>query len=92
MLLIKKCKAVEIVIPLKYLSTFSDHWKLINYCKIHLELSWTKDYVTSNIAAVTIFKIKSKTLYVPIVTLSIKDVSLTSQLNEGFKRLAYWYE
>ena len=39
MLLIKKCKAVEIVIPLKYLSKFSDHWKLINYCKIHLELS-----------------------------------------------------
>ena len=60
---------------------------LIN-CKIHLELSWSKDCVMSNIAGVTIFKITSTKLHVPIVTLSTKDnVNLTKQLNEGFKIL-----
>ena len=35
----------------------------------------------------TTFKKTSTRLYVPIVTLSIKDnVNLTKQLNEGFKR------
>ena len=63
---------------------------LIN-CKIHLELGWSKDYIMSNIAVVTAFKIAK--LYVPIVTLSTKDnVSLTKQLNEGFKRPVYWNE
>ena len=65
---------------------------LIN-CKIHLELGWSKDYIMSNIAEVTAFKITSTKLYVPIVTLSTKDnVSLTKQLNEGFKRPVYWNE
>ena len=40
---------------------------LIN-CKIHLELIWTKDCVMFNIVGVTIFKITSTKLYVPIVT------------------------
>ena len=41
----------------------------------------------------TTFKITSKKLYVPIVTLSTKDnVNLTKQLNEGFKRSVYWNE
>ena len=41
----------------------------------------------------TTFKIASTILYVPIVTLSTKDnVKLTKQLNEGFKRPAYWNE
>ena len=45
----------------------------------------------SNIAGVSIFKITSTKLYVPIVTLSTKDnVRLTKQLNEGFKRSVYW--
>ena len=40
-----------------------------------------------------IFKITNTKLYVPIVTLSTKDnVNLTKQLNEGFKRPAYWNE
>ena len=39
----------------------------------------------------TTFKISITKLYVPIVTLSIKDnVNLTKQLNEGFKRSVYW--
>ena len=65
---------------------------LIN-CKIHLELSWTKDCVMSNIAGVTIFEITSTKLYVPIVTSSTKDnVSLTKKLNEEFTRSVYWNE
>ena len=65
---------------------------LIN-CQIHLELSWSKDCVMSNIAGLTAFKITSVKLYVPIFTLSIKDnANLTKQLNEGFKRPAYWNE
>ena len=41
----------------------------------------------------TTFKITSTKLYVPIVTLSTKDnVNLTKQLNERFKRSAYWNE
>ena len=41
----------------------------------------------------TTFQIRSTKLYVPVVTLSTKDnVNLTKQLNEGFKRSAYWNE
>ena len=41
----------------------------------------------------TTIKITSTKMYVPIVTLSTKDnVNLTRQLNEGFKRSAYWNE
>ena len=44
----------------------------------------------SSVAGATAFKIISTKLYVPIVTLSTKDnVSLTKQLNEGFKRSVY---
>ena len=39
------------------------------------------------------FQITSTRLYVPIVTLLIKDnVNLTKQLNEGFKISVYWNE
>ena len=65
-------------------------------CKIYLELSWTKDCVIStavNNDNKTTFKITITKLYVPIVTLSTKDnLSLTKQLNEGFKRSVYWNE
>ena len=39
----------------------------------------------------TTFEITSTKLYIPIVTLSIKDNgNLTKQLNEAFKRSVYW--
>ena len=88
----RKFKDVKTVVPLKYLSIFfrSLEMPLIN-CKIHLELSWTKDCVMSNIAGVTIFKIKNTKLYFPVLILSTKNnVSLTKQLNEGFERSVYW--
>ena len=81
---------------------------LVN-CKSHLELNWSKDCemygadlekqiennrnTENNKNRKITFKITSKKLYVPIVTLSSKDnVNLTKQLNEGFKRSAYWNE
>ena len=45
---------------------------LIN-CEIHLELSWIKNCVMSNITGETTFKITNTKLYFPIVTLSTKD-------------------
>ena len=82
------------VVLLKHLYSFfmSLEMRLIN-CKIHLELSWTKNFAMSSIAGVTAFQITSTKLYVPIVTLSTKDnVNLTKQLNEGFKRSVFWNE
>ena len=87
-------KNAKIVTPLRYSSNFfrSLEMPLIN-CKIHLELNWTKNYVTSNIAGATTFKITDTKLHVPTVTLSTKDnANLAKQLNEGFKRPVYWNE
>ena len=65
---------------------------LIN-CKIHLELSWSKDCVMSNVAGATEFKITSSRLYVAIVTLTSKDnVKLVKLLEEGLKRPVHWNE
>ena len=47
----------------------------------------------SNVSTATTFQITSTKLYVPVVTLSIKDnLNLAKQLNEGFKRSVYWNE
>ena len=95
-------KNVNAVVPLKYLSNFwqSSEMPLIN-CKIHLELSWTKNCVMygddayaaddDNNNRATTLEITNTKLYVPIITVSAKDnVNFTKQLNEGFKRLVYW--
>ena len=67
-------KAVEIIIPLKYLSNF---WKtlempLIN-CEVNLILTWSKDCAISNFTCEGKFAITETKLYVPVVTLSTKD-------------------
>ena len=87
---------VKLIVPLKYVRNFfrSLEMPLVN-CKIDLELTWHKDFMISsaNAAAnqVVSFMITDTKLYVPIVTLSIKDnTNLTKQLNEGFKRTIYW--
>ena len=65
---------------------------LIN-CKINLELNWTKNCVMLDIAGETALKVTNTKLYVLLVTLSTEDnVKPTKQLNEGFKRPAYWNE
>ena len=75
---------------------------LIN-CKTHIELNWNNNFVMYGADTYagddnannreTTFKITSTQLYVPIVTLSTKDIlNLTKQLNEVFKRSFYWNE
>ena len=87
-------KSAQIVVPLKYQSNFLRSLEMpLIYCKIHLELNWTKDCVLSDIAGATTFRIRSTKLYVPIVTFSTEDsATLTKQLTEGFKRSVYWNE
>ena len=85
-------KDVKIVVPLKYLSNFwrSLEMPLIN-CKAYLELNWIEDCTLSRAGISTKFETTDAKLHVPIVFLSTPDsVNLTKQLNEGFKRCAYW--
>ena len=87
-------KDVKIAVPLKYLSNFcrSLEMLLIN-CKIHLELNWSIDCVTSSIAGNTTSKITNIKLHVPIVTLSRTDnVKLVKLLEKEFNRPVYWNE
>ena len=63
---------------------------LIN-CKVHLELNWIEEYISSTDGDSAKIKITNAQLYVPIVTLSTKDyVHLTKQLSDRFKRSIYW--
>ena len=87
-------KGAKIVVPLKYLSNLSRSLEmpLIN-CKIHLELTWTKDCVLANTNANTRFKITNTKSQVPIVTLSSKNnVKLVKLLEDEFNRPVYWNE
>ena len=85
----------KLVVPLKHLSNFfrSLEMSLIN-CKINLELNWSQNCVLAthngNGGNIT-FTITEARLYVPIVTLSNKDVShLSKLLSERFKRSVFW--
>ena len=85
-------KDVEIIVPLKYLSNF---WRtlevpLIN-CEVILILAWSKDCVITNSTGEERFAITETKLYVPVVTLSIKDnEKLLQQLKSGFKKTISW--
>ena len=100
----RSLKNAKTVVPLKYLSDFfrSLEMLLIN-CKIHLERNWKNNCVMYGAGTYAggdnvnnreeTFKITSRMLFVPIVTLSSKDnVNLTKQFSEGFKRSVYWNE
>ena len=78
----------KIVVPLKKISNFFRSLEMaLTNCKIYLELSSANDCAMSSIAGATTIRITRTNLYVPIVTLSTKDiVNLKKQLNEGFKR------
>ena len=85
-------KDVEIIVPLKYLSSF---WRtleipLIN-CEVNLILTWSSTCVISSETGETKFKITDTKLYVPVVTLSTQDNAiLLQQLKSGFKRTINW--
>ena len=75
-------KDTKIVVPFKYLSNFwrSLEMSLINR-KIHLELNWIKDFISSSARDSAKCKIADAKLHVPKVTLSTKDkINLTKQL------------
>ena len=84
---------VKIALPLKYLSNF---WRLleiplINF-KVELSLSWNENCILTSLDdGNPTFTITDAKLYVPVVTLSIKDNDkLKKLLSEGFKRSVYW--
>ena len=88
-------KDVEIMVPLKYLSSF---WRtlempLIN-CYVNLILTWSSNCVLiataiQNQAAT--FEITDTKLYVPVVTLSTQEnTKFLQQLKSGFKRVINW--
>ena len=67
-------KDVEVIVLLKYLSNFwtTLEMPLIN-CEVNLELTWSKDCVSTNSTGEGKFAITETKLYVPVVTLSTKD-------------------
>ena len=85
-------KDVEIIVPLKYLSSF---WRtlempLIN-CEVYLILIWSKDCVSNNSTGEGKSAITDRKLNVPVVTLSTKDnEKLLQQLRSGFKKSISW--
>ena len=98
-------KEVEIIVPLKHLSNFwrTLDMPLIN-CEINLILEWSKNYVLTSKATRdadpevapdnptnATFKITDTKLYIPVVTLSIKnDKRLLEQLRTRFKTTIKW--
>ena len=91
-----------IAAPSKYLSNFSISLEipLIN-CKVELKNKWTKHCVLPSAGTEDadansdniIFTIKDIKLYIPVVTLSVKDnQKLSKLLIKGFERSMYWNE
>ena len=85
-------KDVEIMVPLKYLSSF---WRtlempLIN-CEVNLILTWSSTCVITESNGAGMFAITDTKLYVPVVTLSTKEnTKFLQQLKSGFKRVINW--
>ena len=85
-------KDVEIMVPLKYLSSF---WRtlempLIN-CKVNFILTWSSTCVITDSNGAGTFEITDTKLYVPVVTLSTQEYTkLLQQLKSGFKRVINW--
>ena len=88
-------KDVEIMVPLKYLSSF---WRALEMplikCEVILILTWSSTCVITNSTGAATFAITDTNLYVPLVTLSIQDNSaqhkLLQELKSGFKRVIDW--
>ena len=88
-------KDVEIMVPLKYLSSF---WRtlempLIN-CEVNLILTWSSTCVIASLIVANqaaTFEITDTKLYVPVVTLSTQEnTKFFQQLKSGFKRVINW--
>ena len=88
-------KDVEIMVPLKYLSSF---WRtlempLIN-CEVNLILTWSSTCVIASVILANqaaTFEITDTKLYVPVVTLSTQEnTKFLQQLKSGFKGVINW--
>ena len=87
-------KNAQILVSLKYISSFVRlaEIPLIN-TKLHLELSWTKNSLTNNVAGDSKFQITKTELHVPVAILNTDDnLRLTKLLNKGFKKSVLWNE
>ena len=94
-------KNAQILLSLKYIPSFFRclEFPFIN-TKLHLELSWIKNCIMSNVGAndnddndTNTFQITKTELYVPVVTLKTNDnLKLTKLLSKGFKRSVFWNE
>ena len=85
-------KAVEIMVPLKYLSNFRRtlEMPLIN-CDVNLILTWSSTCVFTESNGAGTFAITDTKLYVPVVTLSTQEnTKFFQQLKSGFKRVINW--
>ena len=74
-------KNAQIMIPLKYISSFSRSLELplIN-TKLYIQLNYTKNSVIPDAAGASTFKITKTELYVPVVTLKTEDNNKLNQL------------
>ena len=57
---------------------------LLTSCKVHLELNWLENCISSNLGDSVKFKIVDAKLHVPIVP------NLIKQWRDGFKRSIFW--
>ena len=84
-------KDVEIMVPLKYLSSFLRTFEvaLIN-CETYIQLIWAKkSFIVAGTAANKIpeFEVTDAKLYVAVVTLSTQDnIKLVKQLESSCKK------
>ena len=82
------------MIALKYLGRFRRALKIpLIISKINLVLTWSVNYVISNVAANldTTFAITKTNFYFPVVILSTQDnAKLLQQLKSGFKFTISW--
>ena len=54
----------------------------LNNCDINLILTWSKDFISSEIDRVTIYTITDRKLYVLVITLSTQDINYYSNCNK----------
>ena len=68
-------KDVEIMVPLKYLSSF---WRTLEMpqinCEVNLILTWSSTCVIINSTGVGTLRITDTKLYIPVVTLATQDM------------------
>ena len=89
-------KNVQILVPLKFISSFfrSLELPLIN-TKLNLELFWKKNCLLINVSRDnnTLFQIIKTELYVPVVTLKTKDYEVLNNLiSSGVTKPVFWNE